>query len=126
MSRSWQGQLTVEQARPQGRFLAYKFKGFDTPEAAKQLNGVELQVERSALPATEQGEFYWHDLIGLQVITIDNVDLGRVVEMLETGSNDVMVVEGDRRRWVPFILPTVITDIDRINRVCRVDWDPDF
>jgi len=114
------------QAKPQGRFLAYKFKGFDTPEAAKRINGVELQIPRSALPATEKGEYYWHDLVGLQVTTTTDVNLGRIIEMLETGANDVMVVQGERRRWVPFILPDVITEIDLVAGICRVDWDPDF
>ena len=126
VSKRWQGELNVVGAKPQGRFLAYKFAGFDDSEMAQRLNGVELQILRSALPATEEGEYYWHDLIGLQVATIAGVDLGLIVEMLETGANDVMVVQGDRRRWLPFILPDVVTEIDLVAGTCRVDWDPDF
>lgn len=90
------------------------------------MNGVELQISRQTLPETEEGEYYWRDLIGLQVVTVGNVNLGRVIEMLETGSNDVMVVQGDRRRWVPFIIPEVVVEIDLKAQICRVDWDPDF
>ena len=126
VSPSWQGELSVCEAKQQGRFLAYKFNGFDTPEAAQRLNGVQLQISRLDLPEIEEGEYYWRDLIGLQVLTVGGVDLGQVVEMLETGSNDVMVVQGDRRRWLPFILPEVVTEIDMNARTCRVDWDPDF
>jgi len=126
LSKSWHGTLEVLQAKPQGRFLAYHFKGFDSPEAARKINGVELQVLRSTLPATEAGEYYWHDLIGLQVVTGSGVSLGNIVEMMETGANDVMIVDGDRRRWVPFILPSVVTEVDVAAGVCRVDWDPEF
>ena len=125
-SRSWQGTLEVEQAKPQGRFLAYHFKGFDSPEAARKINGVELQILRPSLPAAEAGEYYWHDLMGLQVVTTSGFNFGRIVEMLETGANDVMVVQGERRRWVPFILPDVVTEVDLVAGICRVDWDPEF
>jgi 16S rRNA processing protein RimM len=126
LSRSWRGTLEVQQTKPQGRFLAYHFKGFDSPEAARKINGVELQVLRSTLPEAEAGEYYWHDLIGLQVVTGSGVSLGNIVEMMETGANDVMIVDGDRRRWVPFILPSVVTEVDVAAGVCRVDWDPEF
>ncbi len=125
-SEHWQGHLDVAQIRPQGRFLACKFNGFDSPEAAEKIKSVELQVRRSALPDTEENEYYWHDLIGLQVVTVAGIELGRIEEMLETGANDVMVVQGERRRWVPFVIPEVVAEVDLVAGICRVDWDPDF
>lgn len=122
----WHGSLRVEQAKPQGRFLAFKFHDFDSPEAVQRLNGAELQIPRSALPPVEEGEYYWHDLMGLEVITLEGVNLGPIVEMLETGANDVMVVQGDRRRWLPFVIPSVVLEVDLVKRICRVDWDPEF
>ena len=46
--------------------------------------------------------------------------------MVETGANDVMVVEGDRQRWIPFLIDQVVLEVDLDKRVCKVDWDADF
>ena len=125
-SGTWKGELEVTEAKSQGRFLAFRFAGCDSREAAERLKGAELQLLRSSLPAAEPGEYYWHELIGLKVTTNTGVELGTIVEMMETGSNDVMVVEGDRRRWVPFIEPEVVLKIDLADGSCLVDWDAEF
>ena len=125
-SQTWKGELEVTESKSQGRFLAFKFADCDSREAAERLKGADLQLLRSTLPAAEPGEYYWHELIGLKVTTKTGVELGSIAEMMETGSNDVMVVEGDRRRWVPFIEPDVVLKIDLAEGSCLVDWDPEF
>ncbi|MGH8398564.1 MAG: ribosome maturation factor RimM, partial [Gammaproteobacteria bacterium] len=52
--------------------------------------------------------------------------LGRVQSLIATGSNDVLVVQGERERLIPFIRGQVIKNVDLATRVIRVDWDPDF
>ncbi len=125
-SRRWQGNLDVEQCKRQGRFLAFKFRGFDNRTDADKLKGIELRVRRDQLPVPEIDEYYWHDLVGLRVETVDGVLYGHIVEMVETGANDVMVVEGDRQRWIPFLIDRVVLEVDLDKRVCKVDWDADF
>jgi 16S rRNA processing protein RimM len=71
-------------------------------------------------------EFYWADLIGLRVITVGGVDLGRIAQLFETGANDVIVVQGDRERLIPYIWQQVVRDVDLAAGEMRVDWDPDF
>jgi 16S rRNA processing protein RimM len=93
--------------------------------AAALLIGAQIAVRRDQLPATEAGEYYWADLVGLRVVTTGGVDLGRVSHLFETGANDVIVARGDRERMIPYVREHVVrVDMERGEIV--VDWDPDF
>jgi 16S rRNA processing protein RimM len=87
--------------------------------------GYFLAIERNQLPQLPEDEFYWDDLIGLNVIDVDQLDLGKVVGLIETGANDVLVVSGDRERLIPYI-PQVIKKVDTHNQLIEVDWDKEF
>jgi 16S rRNA processing protein RimM len=112
--------------RLQGKGLVIQLPGVDTREAAEALLGAELWVSRDALPPAAPGEYYWADLEGLEVVTVDGQSFGHVAQMMETGANDVMVVRGDRERLVPFVQPDVVTAVDLAGRRITVDWDPEF
>jgi 16S rRNA processing protein RimM len=117
----------VDAGRRQGKAVVAKLAGCDDRDAAEALSGLEIAVPRDQLPATTvPGEFYWADLVGLRVETIDGVELGRIAQLFETGANDVIVVEGERERLVPYIWPQVVREVDLDDGVMRVDWDPDF
>jgi len=109
-----------------GKGLIAHLPGVDTREAAEALRGAELWVERSVLPKAKPGEYYWTDLEGLDVFTVDGQPLGHIDHMLATGANDVMVVRGDRERLVPFVQPDVVRSVDLEARRVEVDWDPEF
>jgi 16S rRNA processing protein RimM len=98
-------------------------------DTAAELIGSVIAVRREQLPAAED-EFYWSDLRGLKVITIQGVDLGQVVNLMETGANDVLVVreagEAGRERLIPFIMHQVIREVDLEQGLLTVDWDPEF
>jgi 16S rRNA processing protein RimM len=115
----------VEAWREHGRHLVAKLKGFDSPEAITALKGATIQVERRCLPEPESDEYYWCDLVGLQVVTEDGEKLGEVLELFETGSNDVMVV-GEYNFLIPFVLEQVVKEVDFEARVVRVDWDVNY
>jgi 16S rRNA processing protein RimM len=66
------------------------------------------------------------DLVGLRVVGLDGLELGRVVSLMETGANDVLVVQGHEERLIPFLQPEVIRRIDLSQSVIEVDWDPEF
>ncbi|MGZ8186368.1 MAG: ribosome maturation factor RimM, partial [Methylobacter sp.] len=72
------------------------------------------------------GEYYWSDLIGLKVETIEGVQLGIVDSLMETGANDVIIVQGERERVIPFIQGQTIINIDLDAGRIIVDWDPEF
>lgn len=112
-------------------FIA-KIVGFDVREEAQALVGLELFVDPKKLPELE-GDFYWRDLVGCQVKTDKGYDLGVVTDMMETGSNDVLVIKansndafGQKERLVPFIEQQVISNIDITNKLIEVNWEPDF
>jgi 16S rRNA processing protein RimM len=95
-------------------------------DAAAALIDCQIAVERDALPEPEPDEYYWFDLVGLDVVSRDGVSLGRVKAMMETGANDVLVLEGDRERLVPFVIGEVIDEVDLDAGRIVADWDPDF
>ena len=117
----------VNAGRRQGKAVVAKLEGCNDRDAAEELVGALISIPRSALPdTTVPGEYYWADLVGLRVETVDGVELGRIEQLFETGSNDVIVVQGDKERLVPYIWEQVVRDVDLEAGVMRVDWDPEF
>ena len=78
------------------------------------------------MPKAKPGEYYWVDLEGLQVVNREGIVLGRVSHLFETGSNQVMVVNGDRDRLIPFIEGDFVLGVGFDARRIEVDWDADF
>ncbi|GHB07090.1 ribosome maturation factor RimM [Modicisalibacter luteus] len=122
----------LAQARRQGKGLVACLEGIDSREQAEQLAGADILLPKQALPELEAGDYYWYQLEGLRVMTLQGVDLGRVDYLFETGANDVLVVKGDaqsiddRERLLPFLPDEVIRDTDLITGTLTVDWDPEF
>ena len=115
----------LESGRPHGKGIVAKLKDCDERDLAAELIGLDIGVQRDQLPAAEASEYYWTDLEGQRVQTLQGADLGRVDYLFETGSNDVMVVKGDRQRMIPFI-DGVIIAVDLPQGTITVDWDKDF
>lgn len=115
----------VDEARIHGKVIIAKFVDCEGRDAAFALKGKELAVSREDLPAPAENEYYWSDLIGLRVANLQSVNLGEVKEVFATGANDVLVVQGDRERLIPFT-EEVVKDVDLAAHQMRVDWDPDF
>jgi 16S rRNA processing protein RimM len=99
--------------------------GCEDRDAAAAFRGRGIAVRRSELPRARAGEHYWADLIGLAVVNGQAQPLGRITGILQTGANDVLVVEGERERLIPFIAG-VIREVDAAAGVVRVEWDPDY
>jgi 16S rRNA processing protein RimM len=109
-----------------GKGLVARVKGCDDRDQAAALVGQQIAVCRSQLPPPGPDEFYWTDLIGLSVTTETGTLLGKVERLFGTTSNDVMVVDGDRERLIPFIWGDVIKEIDLGRGSILIDWDPAF
>lgn len=115
-------ELTVAQTRPhRGGFVA-QIVGIEDRNAAQALVGQAIGVPDSALPEAGEDEFYWKDLIGLDVVDQSGEVLGQVAELMETGANDVIVVRtADGDMLVPFVRHVVI-DVDLPAKRIVVDW----
>lgn len=121
----WKGYKVLE-GGVHGKGLIARLEGVDDRDQAELLRGAEIAIERARLEPLEEGEYYWADLIGLRVVTTQGVELGRIERLMETGANDVLVVQGDRERLIPYLRPDVVTSIDLKAGVLQVDWDPEF
>ncbi|AMR68082.1 ribosome maturation factor RimM [Aquipseudomonas alcaligenes] len=124
-------QVELVSGRLQGKILVAKLKGLDDREVARTFAGFDICVPRALLPDLDDGEYYWHQLEGLKVIDLQGQLLGRLDHLLETGSNDVMVVKpcpgslDDRERLLPYT-EQCVQKVDLAAGEMRVDWDSDF
>lgn len=113
--------------------LIAKFNGIDDRDQAQSFVSSEIFVDSSQLPELPEGEFYWRDLIGMTVVTDKGYDLGKVSDIMETGANDVLVVNanrndgfGKKERLIPYVEDQVILSVDSETKQICVDWDPGF
>ncbi len=128
----WQS-TELESWRHHNHDLIVKLKNVDDREAAQILANVEIGVDLSVFPQLQEGDYYWHDLIGCNVINLDGYAMGVVTEMMETGSNDVLVVRanskdafGKQERLIPFLYQQVVKRVDLATKTIEVDWDAGF
>ncbi len=121
----WQ-ERQVTAGRIHGKSVIAHVQGVDSREQAAALIGANIAIRREQLPPTRPGEYYWADLVGLNVRLMDGRELGQVTKLMATGANDVLVVQGDREYLIPFLRERVIKEVDLDARTISVDWDPDF
>jgi 16S rRNA processing protein RimM len=108
------------------KFILAQVDGYHEREEAGRLTNIEIAVKRAQLPELQEGEYYWHQLIGMQVVTPEGHLLGTVTEMMSTGANDVLVVVGEKRHLIPYLPGKSVIEIDDSQRKITVDWDMDF
>lgn len=119
-------QVEVLEGALQGKTVIASLAGITDRDLAASLSGYEILISESLLPKAEEGEYYWRDLVGLNVETEQGLSLGVVDYLLETGANDVLVVKGDRERLIPFLQGQFVKNIDLAAGKMIVDWDPEF
>jgi len=107
-----------------GRAVAVQLEGVDSREQAQALTGTDVHVGRDELPPTAPGEYYWHDLLGLETSNKAGVPLGRIEEILELPAHPVLVLKGDRERLVPLV-PERLVAVDLETGRVTLDWHPD-
>lgn len=117
--------LVVENGKQHGKGLIVKFAGLDDREEAKKLFGKEVAVFKDELPKLPEGEYYWHDLIGLTVSNEDDIEFGVVKKIHETGANDVLEIKGKGRYLIPLIYDVFVTEVDLASQQMQVKWDSD-
>jgi 16S rRNA processing protein RimM len=120
--------LRITHAREQGGAVIAAAQEIPDREAAQALKGARVFVSRASFPTPEADEFYWVDLIGLEVFNRDGVVLGRVTGLLDTGAHSVLRVapEGEaEERMIPFVA-AYIDEVDLAARRIHVDWGLDY
>ncbi|MBA4267165.1 MAG: ribosome maturation factor RimM [Comamonadaceae bacterium] len=126
---------TVADIKMHADGVVARFEGVDDRSAAEALKGVRIFVPRSVFPPTPEGEYYWVDLIGLDVVNREGEHMGVVRDLMSTGPNAVLVLEytedavdGEPQtaeRMIPFV-SAYVDDVDRAARRITVDWQKDY
>ena len=107
----------IEEVKYHKNMVLIKIKGIDKIEDAEMLRNMYIEVDRNDEPELEEGTYYIVDLIGLEVYTDENIFLGNVIDIFNTGSNDVYVVKNEDAKEI--LLPgidDVIKNIDLENK----------
>jgi 16S rRNA processing protein RimM len=112
--------------RAQGKNVLAQLEGCDDRNLAEALTGCRIFIDRAQLPALQEGDYYWSDLVGLQVESLQGEALGEVASLIETGADDVLVLQGERERLIPFVLGDIVHEVDIDRKRMVVDWLPDY
>ena len=126
--------LAIDDGRVHGKGLVVHLRGVDDRDIAASYVGAEIAVSTAEMPKLPQGEYYWHQLEGLKVFTDFSGEkqlLGKVDHLLETGANDVLVVQAcegsidQQERLLPYV-KQFVREVNLDAGDMLVDWDPDF
>jgi 16S rRNA processing protein RimM len=112
----------ILEGRMQGREVVARLATVADRDAAQALARATIVVDRSLLPPPAPGQYYWHDLVGLEVWNLEGQRLGRVDHFVEAPANSVMVVRGEREYWLPLV-PKHLKSVDLAARKVVVDWE---
>jgi len=127
--------IEIDDLRPHCDAYVAHITGVDDLNLAETFTTCDIAVGREELAELDDGEFYWHQLEGLRVISQfegQQLDFGVVSKILETGANDVLVVQGDsqsmdqKERLVPYVPGQFVLSVDLDAATILVDWDPEF
>jgi 16S rRNA processing protein RimM len=122
--------LRVREAKDHSDTVVARADGVEDRAAAETLKGARVFVPRSSFPTAAADEFYWVDLMGLDVVNREGVHLGRVHDLIATGPQTVLVLEYEAEgKKLERMLPFVDAYVDRVDLQARrieVDWQPDY
>jgi len=138
VNKQWQS-VKIVSGKKHGKAVIAQLDGINDRDQAEALQGARIAIYSSQLPQTTDSEFYWRDLKGLRVVNPTGFDFGVVVDILETGANDVLVVHSgsadkqtDKNKSVPveylipYIWQQVVLNVDLQAGLLKVDWEPDY
>ncbi len=127
--------ITVDEAKTHSDSLVAKIDGLDDRNDAEALRGCRIFLPRSAFPKASRDEYYWVDLIGLNVVNREGFALGCVRDLMATGPNSVLCVEHQAlqedgsskadERMIPFV-SAYVDAVDIAGKLITVDWQPDY
>lgn len=118
--------VNVEKIAVQSKGLVAKFPDCNDRATAEKFKGLLVAVPRSQLPKAPEDEYYWFDLIGMEVISLEGKHLGRVDNLMETGANQVLCVKNDDGEMlIPFIA-SAVQQVSLEKKLIMVDWSDDW
>ena len=127
--------LKVDEAKIHSGTVVAKFSGIDDRNVAEALRGARIFLARSSFPAASTDEYYWVDLIGLNVVNREGVALGCVRDLMTTGPQSVLCIEYtstqedgtsiSAERMIPFV-SAYVDKVDIAGKCITVDWQPDY
>lgn len=125
--------LSIKEAKDHSDTVVACAQDINDRNAAESLRGARIFVPRSSFPTAADGEYYWVDLMGLQVVNREGVDLGQVKDLMSTGPQTVLVIEAAPEaeggkpveRMIPFVA-NFVDDVDLPGQRITVDWQPDY
>jgi len=129
--------VDMMQARSQGDDVVAQLMGVADRDAAEALQGATVQIRRSHFPALNEDEFYWVDLIGLEVVNLMGAPLGTVTDLLDNGAHPILRVTVRQEQdaaapgkapgelLIPFV-DRVVTAVDQQQKKITVDWELDY
>jgi 16S rRNA processing protein RimM len=130
--------VKLKAGKRHAKTVVAKLENCNDRDDAMSYIGTEIAIEKQQLEElTEENQYYWRDLIGLRVINQQDVELGVVKSLMETGANDVLVVvsetdaeDGEEKktveRLIPWTMNNAIITVDLEQKVIEVDWEPDY
>ncbi len=121
-------EIKLENGRSHNDGVIAKLAGIDDRDQAVSLLEKEIWVEQDDLPKLTADEYYWYQLIGLQVFDTSKNTIGTLVRLMETGANDVMVVRDEKgaEHLIPYVMRQVIKKVNLDNKTMIVDWDIEY
>lgn len=122
---NWQT-VALEDGRQHGKGIIAKLGHCDDRDQAADMIGQDIAIKQEQLASLDANEYYWVDLIGLEVVNERQQHLGKVLRLIETGANDVLVVAGQKEILIPFARPHIIKSIDLESGRIVVDWEADY
>ena len=127
--------LTVDESKVHSGAVVAKFTGLDDRNAAEALRGARIFLSRRSFPAASTDEYYWVDLIGLNVVNREGIALGCVRDLMTTGPQSVLCIEyasiqedgaiATAERLIPFVA-AYVDAVDVAGKLITVDWQPDY
>ena len=118
-------EIKIKEIKLHGKTIIVKFSEIADRSQAETYKNYLIGVPKDYLPQLNDNQYYWNDLIGLEVLNLQDVSFGLVDTYIETGANDVIVVKGDKERLIPYT-PMTVLKVDTIKNKIIVDWDESF
>ena len=118
-------EIKIKEIKLHGKTIIAKFSEIADRSQAETYKDYLIGVPKDYLPQLNDNQYYWNDLIGLEVLNLQDVSFGLVDTYIETGANDVIVVKGDKERLIPYT-PMTVLKVDTIKNKIIVDWDENF
>lgn len=122
VKQAWQPIKTFDSVITHKSILTY-VEGYDDREQVAALTNIEIGVLRAQLSVLPADEFYWHQLVGMKVVSAAGEEFGVVDHILPTGSNDVLVVQGQKRCLIPYLPGDVVLEVSLAKGEIIVDWE---